>query len=107
MEGKVKDILAHYLHVQYDWLGNHHKLTYYKDFITPQNNDFIVCYYLHKTYHGQASVEKVSTTEEHNRQNSGNEVKSKTDVSFQKVPNGLQQLKAKNENYKNVRYHRV
>lgn len=53
MEGKVKDIPAHYLHVQY--------------FITPQNNDFIVCYYLHKTYHGQASVEKVSTTEEHNR----------------------------------------
>ena len=36
MEGKVKDIPAHYLRVQYNWLGNHHKLTYYKDFITPQ-----------------------------------------------------------------------
>ena len=66
MEGKVKDIPAHYLRVQYNWLGNHHKLTLLQRLYNT-TNDFIVCYYLHRTYHGQASVEKVSTTEEHNR----------------------------------------
>ena len=55
--------------------------------------------HVHTTHHGQASVQKVCTTEEHNGEYSSNKVKSKTDVSLQKVPNGLEQLKVKKKSY--------